>query len=372
MPGVVGLAIAERLSRDTENVILIEKNKRFGEETSSRNSEVIHAGIYYPKGSLKAVLCVKGRKMLYDFCKSHDIPHNKCGKVIVATNEEEVGILEGIRQKALANGVEEIRFIDQEELRQLEPNVAALAALYSPSTGIIDSHSFMKQLETLSSNHGVQFAYGATVSAIRKIDAGYEITIQEVDGSSYTYTSRIVVNSAGLQSDKIAAMLGIDDENLRIRFCKGEYFRVNPPKNRLLSRLVYPVPNPNMEGIGIHVTVDMGGGVKLGPDVTWLDSNDYDYRLTASKQEAFFKSAKRFLPFLTYDDIAPEMAGLRPKIQKKGGPEADFYICEESLRGLPGFVNLIGIESPGLTASLAIADHVAGLLNHSTGLEQVL
>ncbi len=360
--GVVGLAVAARLSKTFDRIFIIEKNKNFGQETSSRNSEVIHAGIYYPKDSLKALLCVKGRKLLYDYSKEYDVPFNMCGKIIAATNNEEISILEGIRLKAANNRVDDIRVIDQDEIHELEPNVKALKALYSPSTGIIDSHSFMKQLETNAIQNGVQIAYGAEVTEIKKTNTGYEIFLREADGSGYSFTSSNVINAAGLQSDKVAAMVGMNDKDLRISFCKGEYFRLNPPKNKRLSRLVYPVPNPNMEGIGIHVTIDMGGGVKLGPDVTWLDKNEYDYKVTASKQEAFYKSAKRFLPFLELDDLSPEMAGIRPKIQKKGGPEVDFYIQEESKRGFPGFINLIGIESPGLTASLAIGEYVEGMV----------
>jgi L-2-hydroxyglutarate oxidase LhgO len=182
------------------------------------------------------------------------------------------------------------------------------------------------------------------------------------DKNNYTFTSNVVINSAGLTSDQISKMAGFTDESLKIQFCKGEYFRLNPPKNRLISRLVYPVPVHNLEGIGIHVTIDMGGGVKLGPDVTYLESNHYDYTVTPSKQESFFKSVRKFLPFLEYDDLSPEMAGIRPKIQKPGEPVRDFYIKEETDRGIPGFINLIGIESPGLTSSLSIANYVRKLI----------
>jgi L-2-hydroxyglutarate oxidase LhgO len=238
-------------------------------------------------------------------------------------------------------------------------------ALFSPSTGIVDTHSLMKQYETNSVNNGVQIAYCSEVISISWIEGGYEVQVMDADRKSYSFTTVIVINSAGLEADKIAGMVGINDESLKIHFCKGEYFRVNPPKNQLINRLIYPVPHPNMEGIGIHVTVDMGGGVKLGPDVKFLDSNIYDYRLTASKQEDFFRSARKFLPFLEYDDIAPEMAGIRPKIQKPGDPQKDFYIMEESKRGLKGFFNLIGMESPALTASLSIAEYVNDLIDNT-------
>ena len=363
--GAVGLAIAEIVSEKYKNVFLIEKHQSFGQETSSRNSEVIHAGIYYTQGSLKAQLCLEGKWLLYDYCKKYDVPYKNCGKLIVATSEEEIAVIEGIRQTAIKNGVNDLQFLGQEKISELEPNIFAVRALFSPSTGIVDSHSLMKQYETNSVNNGCQIVYGSEVTGIEQIGNGYKISLLDADKRDYSFTSKIVINSAGLTSDKVSEMVGINDEKLKILFCKGEYFRINPPKNRLINRLVYPVPHHNMEGIGIHVTVDMAGGVKLGPDVKYLDSNIYDYKLNASKQEAFYKSAKKFLPFLEFDDISPEMAGIRPKIQKPGDPLQDFYIMEESRRGFPGFINLIGMESPGLTSSIAIARYVERLVNHN-------
>jgi L-2-hydroxyglutarate oxidase LhgO len=363
--GVVGLAIAEKVSEEHKNVFLIEKHMSFGQETSSRNSEVIHAGIYYTKDSLKSRLCVEGKWMLYDYCRKYDVPYNNCGKLIVATSENEIPVIEGIRQTAIKNGVDDLSFLGREEIAGLEPNIFALNALFSPSTGIVDSHSLMKQYETNALNNGCQIVYGSEVTGIIKVRDGYKITLFDADKQNYSFTTKIIINSAGLTSDKISEMVGITDKNLKIMFCKGEYFRISPPKNRLIKRLIYPVPHHNMEGIGIHVTVDMGGGVKLGPDVKYLESNIYDYKLTASKQEAFYLSAKKFLPFLEFDDLAPEMAGIRPKIQKPGEPLRDFYIMEESKRGFPGFINLIGMESPGLTSSIAIAKYVDKLIDKS-------
>jgi L-2-hydroxyglutarate oxidase LhgO len=259
--------------------------------------------------------------------------------------------------------VDDLLVLGKEQISELEPNIFALKALFSPSTGIVDSHSLMKQYETNSVNNGCQIVYGSEVTGITKIDKGYQITLLDSDKKNYSFTSKIVINSAGLTSDKISEMVGIHDENIKILFCKGEYFRINPPKNRLINRLVYPVPHHNMEGIGIHVTIDMGGGVKLGPDVKYLESNIYDYKLTASKQESFYRSAKKFLPFLEFEDLSPEMAGIRPKIQRPGELLRDFYIMEETERGYPGFINLIGMESPGLTSSIAIAKYVERLIN---------
>jgi L-2-hydroxyglutarate oxidase LhgO len=360
--GVVGLAIAQKISEEHINTFLIEKYQTFGQETSSRSSEVIHAGIYYPKGSLKAQLCVKGKWLLYDYCKKFEVPFNKCGKLIVATSEEELDVIEEKRQTALNNGVDDLEVMEQNEISVMEPNVFALRALYSPSTGIIDSHALMKQYETNTINNGAQIVYGSEVKGIRKIDNGYEVTLLDADKTIYKFTTKILINSAGLTSDKVSEMSGMEDKNLKIHFCKGEYFRLKPPKNKLINRLIYPVPLQNMEGIGIHVTIDMGGGVKLGPDVTWLKSNIYDYKVDSSKQGAFFRSVRKFLPFLEKDDIVPEMAGIRPKIQVPGGPTRDWYIKEESKNGYPGFINLIGMESPALTASLSIAEYVNDLV----------
>ena len=362
--GVIGLAIAEKVSGEHDNVFLIEKHLSFGQETSSRNSEVIHAGIYYTRDSLKANLCIEGKWLLYDYCRKYDVPFNNCGKLIVATSEEEIAVIEGIRQTAIKNGVDDLLVLGKEEIRELEPNIFALKALFSPSTGIVDSHSLMKQYETNAINNGCQVVYGSEVTGIRRIADGYRIDLFDADKKNYSFTSEIVINSAGLTADKVSEMVGITDDNLKILFCKGEYFRINPPKNKLIKRLVYPVPHHNMEGIGIHVTIDMGGGVKLGPDVKYLDSNVYDYKANCIKTERHsIRSAKKFLPFLEFDDIAPEMAGIRPKIQKPGEPLRDFYIMEETKRGFPGFINLIGMESPGLTSSIAIAKYVNGLIN---------
>ncbi len=359
--GVIGLAIAEKVSERYKNVILLEKHPTFGQETSSRNSEVIHAGIYYPQGSLKAKLCVEGKSLLYDYCRKWDIPFNICGKLIVATNNEEVPVIEGIKETARKNGVDLI-LMQGDQINEMEPSIFALKALFSATTGIVDTHSLMKRFETNILNNGAQIVYGCEVTGIRKIEKGYEISLIDADNTNFTFTSGTVINSAGLTSDKVSEMAGIKDEKLRIHFCKGEYFRVKPPKNKLIRRLVYPVPHQNMEGIGIHVTIDMGGGVKLGPDVTYIESNIYDYRVTPSKQEAFWKSARKFLPFLEYDDLVPEMAGIRPKIQGPGEPIRDFYIMEESVHGCGGFINLIGMESPGLTSCIAIANYVLKLI----------
>lgn len=360
--GVVGLAIAEKLSQKHTNIFVIEQHPKFGQETSSRNSEVIHAGIYYPKNSLKAQLCVEGKHMLYDFCNRFELPYNRCGKMIVATTEDEKSILEELKQKAANNGVYDLRHLTRKEVKEYEPNIEVKASIFSPSTGVIDTHSFMKQLETNCYNNGCHFAYKSVVKNIAYTGNSYDIEIIDTANALFKFSSDIVINCAGLESYTISLMLGIDNPDLSIQFCKGHYYRINPPKNKLVTRLVYPVPNPRMEGIGIHTTIDMSGGVKLGPDVEYLDKNVYDYSFDNSKKKDFFQSARKFLPFLKIDDLSPEMVGIRPKTQKPGEPIRDFYIQHEDKRGLSGFVNLIGIESPGLTSSMAIAKYVDDLL----------
>jgi len=359
--GVIGLAIGEKTaSKPGSDTIVIEKEPTFGQHTSSRNSEVIHAGIYYPEGSLKARLCVQGRKMLYEYCDQWEIPYKKCGKLIVSTSESETAVLDGIRNTARKNGVD-LQLLEHNAIKEMEPDIYALKALYSPETGIIDSHSLMKRFETNINNNGGTIAYGNEVTGIEKISGGYKVSVRSTN-ETYSFTTRYLINSAGLESGRISQMTGIEDPELQIMFCKGEYFAIKPPKNRLVKRLVYPVPHHNLEGIGIHVTIDMGGGVKLGPDVTYIENGTYDYKVDHTKREAFWKSARKFLPFLEEEDIVPGMAGIRPKTQKQGEPVRDFYIEEESARGLPGFINLVGMESPGLTSCLAIAEHVNKLV----------
>ena len=360
--GVVGLAIASKLSSLYQGVTVIEKNIKFGQETSSRNSEVIHSGLYYPTDSLKAKLCVKGRNMLYDICESKNIPHKKCGKLIIATTPDEIERLNLIHTKALANGVNDLKFLDSEEISTIEPNIKAKRALYSPSTGIIDTHALMKYFESNSINNGVDFAYKTQVTGIEKIDDYYKIEVDEPNQTKFSFTSKIIINAAGLEAENMAKLVGIDNESYRTYFCKGEYFSVKPPKNKLVSGLVYPVPFKNITGLGVHVTVDLGGSLKLGPNVIYMDKNVYDYSVEGNHKIDFFNSAKRFLPFLNIEDLQAEMAGIRPKIQKENEPIKDFVIKDEVKEGFPGFINLIGIESPGLTSSPAIAEYVESLI----------
>lgn len=362
--GVVGLAIAERLSRTNRHLYVIEKNSSFGQETSSRNSEVIHAGIYYPTGSLKATLCVSGSRLLYEICEKYNIPHRKIGKFIVATDDVEEKELQKLFEKGCANGVQDLKLISKKELEKFEPNVKANCALHSPLTGIIDTHSLMRHFEQKMKENQGEIAYGCEVSGISKANGGYEITIKETSGETFTFKAKIVVNCAGLNSDTIAEMAGVDieKENYRLKYCKGQYFRVaNTKKCSLINTLIYPVPHERITGLGVHATKDLAGSLRLGPDTCYIDRDKFDYDVDTGQKADFLKSASRFLPFLKEEDLTPDTAGIRPKLQGEDENFRDFVISEESNKGLSGLINLIGIESPGLTGSPAIARHVEEL-----------
>lgn len=360
--GVVGLAIAARLSESNQDVFIIEKHLQYGQEVSSRNSEVIHSGIYYPRGSLKARMCVRGRELLYRLCESESIDYRKCGKLIVANTPEEEKELEALRAKGNENGVDDLVLLDREEVEAIEPNVRTTRALFSPSTGIVDSHGLMKWLYNRAISNGTEIVFGTKVIQIEPIRIGYRLELADTTGDRFSFTTKNLINCAGLESDLIAHMAGIRDSLYQIHFCKGEYFRVNPPKDKLVSRLIYPVPGRKLVGLGIHATIDLGGSLKLGPSAFYLPERKYDYAVDAANALQFYHSAMAFLPFLEPDDLTPDIAGIRPKVQGPGEPVRDFIIVHEKDRGFPGLVNCIGIESPGLTSALAIAEYVEQLL----------
>lgn len=360
--GVIGLAVAAELSKCNDAVFVLEKNLKPGQETSSRNSEVIHSGIYYPHGSLKAGLCVEGKKLLYDYCDLNQIVYSKCGKLIVSNSPEEVTILKDILSRARANGALDGKIIEKDEVMQLEPHIRAESALYFPTTGIIDTHGLIKQLEADAVNAGVEIVYESEVTNIQKIDGGYELTVSEQAGSVFNFTTKYLINCAGLDAEKIAIKAGISKKEYSVFYWKGEYFSLANGKHKLISRLIYPVPNKNTEGLGIHTTVDLSGRVKLGPNTVFLENNSLDYSINHSHIRDFYLSARKYLPFLEEEDLVPDQVGIRPKLQKPGDEIRDFVIKEESDSGFPGFINLIGIESPGLTACLSIARYVSDLV----------
>jgi L-2-hydroxyglutarate oxidase LhgO len=361
--GVVGLACSNIFSQKGLKTLVLEKNHSFGEETSSRNSEVIHAGMYYPKNSLKAKLCVEGNKLLFEWCVQNNVPFRKTGKFIIALTNDEIPQMENIYRRGRENGVENLQHCTLDFLEKSNLGVKAAAALWSPDTGIIDSHRLMESYIEIAKMNDCDFAFNHKVTGIENISDGYKIIIQS-DEDIFEIQSNKVINSAGLYSDTIAELAGIDIEknNYKLHFCKGHYFRIHSSKKHLASNLIYPVPQEDFAGLGVHVTVDMAGELKLGPDTLYLDDKIQDYYVPESLKFKFFESAFRYLKNLELDDISADQSGIRPKLQGKGEPVRDFIICEESEKGFPGFVNLIGIESPGLTASLAIAKYVEKLL----------
>ena len=358
--GVVGLAVAAEISKICGNVLVLEKNSSFGQETSSRNSEVIHAGIYYPKDALKTKTCIEGNKLLYQFCADHNIGHRRIGKLIVATNSAELSGLTELLNNGVGNGVSDLRLISQEEIKKLEPNVEAMAAIYSPSTGIIDSHSLMKKLAwQLEENSGL-IAYNSEVKVIQKQGNCYRVVVADINEGPLEILSRVVINCAGLNADKISALTGLNKNEYKIKYCKGDYFRVQPIKSRLIQRLVYPLPQKYGSGLGIHATLDLAGLIRLGPDDEYVDELKYD--VDPLKAKNFCASVHKFLPFICLEDLSVDTSGIRPKLQGPNEPFRDFIIKDEVDNGFPGLINLIGIESPGLTSCLSIAGMVRNLV----------
>ena len=355
--GVIGLAVAAQLAGRGREVYLLERNETFGRETSSRNSETIHAGIYYPEGSLKAETYVAGNTLIYDFCQRYSIGHRKTGKLIVATVDEDIEKLEALLGQGRRNGAKDLAMLSRKETKELEPNVEAVAAIFSPSSGTVDSHALMRFFLSKAQEEGARIAYKSNVIGINRLSDGYEVTVDD-GSSSFSFRTEVLINCAGLNSDKVAQLAGIDIDRAgyKLFYCKGEYFSVGNRKNKLIRRLVYPVPQPSTGGMGIHATLDVEGRMRLGPNARYID--EIDYKVDEAQKEFFYRSVKDFLPFIEDDDLEPEMAGIRPKLQGPGDGFRDFVIRHEHEKGLPGFINLIGIESPGLTSAPAIARYV--------------
>jgi L-2-hydroxyglutarate oxidase LhgO len=354
--GVVGLAVARALALGGREVMVLEKERWIGSETSSRNSEVIHAGIYYPKDSAKARLCVAGKEKLYAYCAARGIPHRRLGKLIVASTEAEIPVVEAVRERALANGVSDLVWLDGAALRALEPALACVGAFLSPSTGIIDSHALMLAFEAELEAAGGLVVLRAPVLAGRVTERGFAL---EIGGSEpMTLACRTLVNSAGLRAPSLArAIAGIPAASIPpAYFCRGVYFTL--AGRSPFRHLVYPVPEA--AGLGVHLTLDLAGQARFGPDVEWIDG--IDYSVDPRRGERFYAAIRRYWPGLADGRLQPGYAGIRPKISPPGAPAADFLIQGPAEHGVPCLVNLYGIESPGLTASLAIAEQVAALL----------
>jgi L-2-hydroxyglutarate oxidase LhgO len=348
--GLVGLAVARALARAGREVVILESEDAIGTHTSSRNSEVIHAGIYYPQGSLKARTCVEGRQRLYSYCADRGVPHQRCGKLIVATDAAQVEELEGIRRRARANGVTDVVRMSAARARALEPELHCVSALYSPSTGIIDSHALMLAYLSDAERAGAMLALKSPLARCVVRAGGIELHVADAD----PILAAQVVNSAGIRAPSLARRIDGYPAELAPPelYAKGNYYTL--ATRAPFSRLVYPVPEPG--GLGVHVTLDLGGRARFGPDVEWVDR--IDYTVDPRRSEAFYAAIRRYWPRLPDGALEPGYAGIRPKIAGKDAPAADFLVQGPRTHGVPGLVNLFGIESPGLTASLPLADAV--------------
>ncbi|MDP6374591.1 MAG: NAD(P)/FAD-dependent oxidoreductase [Pseudomonadales bacterium] len=348
--GVVGLAVAREFALAGREVVVLERAGLIGSETSSRNSEVIHAGIYYPSGSLKAKLCVLGKQMLYEYCELHQIPYSRCGKIIVATNEAQRETLSGYQAQANANGVGPLRSLSARDIVELEPEVSAFAGLMSETTGILDTHAFMLSLQGEIQAHGGTIAFNTEVERLR-LDSG-SILVQT---PMLELRSDHVINCAGLWAPDLARHL--DDQAPEAFYARGHYYTYSgrPP----FGRLVYPVAEAG--GLGVHVTLDLAGQVKFGPDIRWIKEVDYDF--DDSHRGDFIAAIRRYYPGLDEGRLQPGYTGIRPKIAGPGEGNSDFRIDTPAEHGVPGLVNLLGIDSPGLTSSLAIAQCVREALH---------
>jgi L-2-hydroxyglutarate oxidase LhgO len=357
--GVVGLAIAARLA-PRHSVVVVERNARPGMETSSRNSEVIHAGMYYPTGSLKARLCVAGNRQLYEICARHDVPHARVTKIITARREDELPQLEQIHERGSANGVE-LRMLTAAEVRALEPNVPSAGGLFSPNTGIVSAHGLMDHFAHAAREAGAVIQSRAELVALARDDGEWQLAVRS-GGQEDSLSAERVVNAAGLDADTVAALAGVDVEKAGYRqhYCKGSYFAVSSARSRLVSRLVYPVPGH--VSLGVHAVIGLEGRLRFGPDVEYLPDRRQDYTVEEAKRPAFGAAVRQLVPAIQDDDLSPDISGIRPKLQGPGEGFRDFVIADESARGHPGLVNLIGIDSPGLTSAPAIAEHVARMI----------
>ncbi len=354
--GVVGLAVARALALSGREVIVLESAGSIGTETSSRNSEVIHAGIYYPPGSLKAICCVEGNKLLYRYCETRGVAHRRCGKLIVATAPAQIPTLDKIRAQAAANGVDDLRLLTAAEAQRLEPALRCVAALLSPSTGIIDSHGLMLAYQGEAEEHGAMLAAFSPVTR-GEIERG-GIALEVGGAQPMRILAHTVINCAGLHAQRVAASIERfpRDKVPPTFYAKGSYYSLSsrPP----FSHLIYPIPEA--AGLGVHLTLDLAGQARFGPDVEWISEIDYDVDLR--RADGFYRAIRDYWPGLKDGQLAPGYAGIRPKLGGAEQPASDFVIQGPVEHGVPGMVNLFGIESPGLTASLALADRVAQLV----------
>lgn len=362
--GVVGLALAAEITErfPRSSLVLFERHPGFGRETSSRNSEVIHAGIYYPPGSLKATLCVEGNRLLYEFCRKYDVPYRRPGKVIVAGSRQEAETLTNLYERGIGNGVAGLFLMSAAELSRLEPEIQADCALYAPSTGVVDTHILMQRLEAVALTGRAVIVYRHEVTGLECDSKHNTLRFSGPDGREETIECGWIVNSTGLSADRMAAAAGIaiDQAGYRIHLCKGEYFSLSPQYTGRIRHLMYPPPYADDRGLGIHLTTSLDGRLRLGPNALYVDT--LDYSVEPGHALCFYDALKDYLPFMRLEDLQPDTAGIRPKLQAQGMPVRDFVICRETQRGRDRLINLIGIESPGLTACLSIARMVADMI----------
>jgi len=361
--GVVGLAVGKALINGSDKICLIEKNNSYGLETSSRNSEVIHSGIYYPKDSLKSKLCINGNRLLYEHCNDKSIPYNKCGKLIIANNKDSHARLLELQKNADLLDIK-YSYLNKEQIKEIEPLIKAEYAIHIENTGVIDSHALMRSLNNELIESDVSIAFKTEVIGISQISNGYQLEIKNPDSSRAIVSTKVLINCAGLYASFIASLLGKKDNQYQTQFWKGSYYWINNKKVKSIKSLIYPVPNQQLNGLGIHTTKGLDGRVKLGPDAEFLgESLQFDYSVNTNKRQEYYESCKEYLPFLELEDIEPDFAGIRPKLQKPGEKFRDFIIRNENANGYTNFINLIGIESPGLTSSLAIGEYVKQIIN---------
>jgi L-2-hydroxyglutarate oxidase LhgO len=371
--GVVGLACARAIAQAGLDVVIVERETAYGTGVSARNSEVIHAGLYYPTGSRKALWCVRGARLLYDYCEQRSIAHRRCGKLLVATREADVEALENLRAKGLANGVAELQWLTRAQALALEPELQCVAALWSPASGIVDSHGLMTSLLGDAEAAGALLAVTSGVVGAARDGDGWRVSVREAvaSGGDFGLATNWIVNAAGLDAQAVAtAMEGFPAAAIPARhLAKGHYFSLSG--RAPFSRLIYPMPTDG--GLGVHLTLDLGGQAKFGPDVEWIedvtsatDSGcDLDYTVDARRADAFATEVRRYWPRLPDGALAPAYSGIRPKLSGPGTPAADFWLQGPAEHGCPGVLQLFGIESPGLTASLAIAEAAAALVTGS-------
>ncbi len=356
--GVVGLAIARALAQSGREVMVVEAAEGIGTGTSARNSEVIHAGIYYPAGSLKAKLCVQGRHMLYAYCAEKGVSHQRIGKLIVATSEEEIATLDDILSKARVNGVDDMELLSASQAQALEPALFCTAALLSPSTGIIDSHGLMLAYQGDAENAGAQCVFHTPLlSGEVRSEGGFNLQFGGSDAMQLS--CNVLINASGLHAPTLARKIrGIPEASIPTEYlCKGSYFTLQG--RAPFTRLIYPTPHH--AGLGVHLTLDLGGQAKFGPDTEWIDKVDYD--IDASRCDGFYEAVRTYWPGMPDASLAPGYTGIRPKVSGPHEPAADFMIIGPATHGIPGLVNLFGIESPGLTSSLAIAQETLARLH---------